>query len=89
MKTPLKDRHVDGVGAAACTLCCAAPLVAMLGLAGAAATAVAFTLAGLTFAIVVAGTGIALTLARRRAERAQHCPRGAAGPVDVSIGPPR
>lgn len=89
MKLPLKDRHLYGVAAAACAVCCAAPLVGVLSLAGAAATAVTFAVAGLAFAVVVAGTGLVLTLARRRAESTQHCSPAEAGPVDLSIGPPR
>ena len=86
MKLPIKDRHLYGVGAAACAVCCAAPIVGVLGLAGAAATAIAFAVAGLIFAVVVAGTGLVLTLMRRRTERAQHCSPAAVGPVDVTIG---
>ncbi|WP_235509151.1 MerR family DNA-binding protein [Terrabacter sp. Soil810] len=64
-----------------------APIVGVLGLAGAAAAAVSFAFAGLAFPLVVAGTGLVLTLARRRTERIQHCSPD--GPVDVTDGPPR
>ena len=87
VKPAIKDRHLYGVGAAPCAVCCAAPIVGVLGLAGAAAAAVSFAFAGLAFPLVVAGTGLVLTLARRRTERTQHCSPD--GPVDVTIGPPR
>jgi hypothetical protein len=89
VKPAIKDRHLYGVGAAPCAVCCAAPIVGVLGLAGAAAAAVSFAFAGLAFAVVVAGTGLALTLARRRTERAQRCSPAEDGPVDVTILPPR
>ena len=89
MKLPIRDRHLYGMGAAACAVCCAAPIVGVLGLAGAAATAVTIAFAGLAFALVVAGTGLVLTLMRRRTERAQPCSPAEDGPVDVTMGPPR
>lgn len=88
MRRSVKDRHLYGVGAAACAVCCTTPLVAVLGLTGAAATAATFALAGVTFAVVVGGAALTLTLIRRRAEGAQHCSPTQSGPIDVTIGPP-
>lgn len=60
------DRHLLGAGAAACAVCCAPPLLGLLGIVGAAATVATFVLAGVVFAVVVGvATGLAL-LARRR-----------------------
>jgi hypothetical protein len=63
----LKDRHLFGVGAAACAMCCAAPLLTPLGVAGAAATVATFVFAGLVFGLVMAaGTLVAVWQQRRR-----------------------
>jgi hypothetical protein len=67
MNVSLKDRHVFGMGAAACAVCCAAPLLAFLGLAGAAATVATFVIAGVVFGLVVAaGALLAVWNLRRR-----------------------
>jgi hypothetical protein len=79
-------RYLLGGGAAACAVCCAAPLVGLLGLAGAAATAFTLAFAGVAFAVVVGLTTLVVTLTRRRSERAGSCPTTEAGPVDVTIG---
>ena len=80
-----RDRHLVGAGAAACAVCCAPPLLALLGVAGLAATAVTFVFAGTVFALVVAGAaGLALTR-RRKAVRAASCTPSAPGPVDVTL----
>jgi predicted lysophospholipase L1 biosynthesis ABC-type transport system permease subunit len=66
----LKNRHMFGLGAAACTLCCAVPLLALLGLAGTAASVLAFFLAGGVFALVVAAAaGVAAWRHHRGAHR--------------------
>lgn len=65
----LKDRHLLGAGAAACAVCCAVPLMTLLGIgvAGTAATLATFAFAGLTFAVVVGlGTLAAVWTQRRR-----------------------
>lgn len=42
MNLSLKERHLYGAGAAACAVCCAAPIFTVLGIAGAAATVATF-----------------------------------------------
>lgn len=80
-----------GAGAAACAVCCAAPLLTMLGigLTGAAATALAVAFAGLVFGIVVAVATVAAVVARRRRTRPSACADPAtpvaAGPVPVEL----
>jgi hypothetical protein len=72
----LKPRGtVLGVGAAACAVCCAPPLMAVLGISGVGFVATVFTalLAGLAFAVVVAGaTTVAVVVRRRRQRRRPH-----------------
>ena len=48
----LKEQHLWGAGAAACAVCCTAPLLTLLGigLAGTAATVATFAFAGAMFA---------------------------------------
>ena len=70
----MRDRHLFGVGAAVCAACCTAPILSVLGIVGAAATAFTFAFAGAVFAAVVGfGAGLAWLTARRRA-RAIFCP---------------
>lgn len=87
MRLAFRDRHLAGVGVAACAVCCAAPLVGLLGLVGAAATAFTLAFAGTAFAAVVAGAALIAVYRRRRAERSQACSPRTEGPVDVTIGP--
>ena len=83
----IKQRHLLGAGAAACAVCCAAPLLALLGLAGAglAATIVTVAFAGLAFGAIVVAASV-LTVWVRRRDRASMVPCTDDGPVDVSIG---
>jgi hypothetical protein len=81
----IKDRHLLGAGVAACAVCCAPPLLALLGIAGAglAATMATVAFAGLTFgAVVLLGSLLAVWARGRRADTA--CV-GGNGPVPVSI----
>lgn len=76
-----------GAGAAACAVCCAAPLAALvgIGLTGAAATAFALAFAGVVFAaVVVVATVGAVVLRRRQGDRNACAP--SAGPVPVELG---
>lgn len=75
MSLSLKDRHLYGAGAAACAVCCAAPLLTLLGIgaAGAAATAATFAFAGITFGLVVAA-GALLAVWTQRRQREQCAP---------------
>jgi hypothetical protein len=80
-----------GAGAAACAVCCAAPLLTLLGIGvtGAAATALTLAFAGLVFGVVVAVATIAAIVVRRRQARRSACGDGAAGevtgPVSVQL----
>ena len=80
-----------GAGAAACAVCCAAPLLTLLGIGvtGAAATALTLTFAGLVFGVVVAIATVAAIVVRRRQARRRACGDGtagaAAGPVAVQL----
>jgi ethanolamine utilization microcompartment shell protein EutL len=85
----IKDRHLFGAGAAACAVCCAPPLLALLGIAGAglAATIATVAFAGLAFGIVVlAGSLLALWARRRASADACAADGPVEGPVDVTIG---
>lgn len=85
MSAKIKDRHLLGAGAAVCAVCCAPPLLALLGIAGVGLTATmaTFAFAGLAFGVVVlAGSLLALWVRRRAA--ADACAHD--GPVDVVIG---
>lgn len=82
MNFSLKDRHLFGMGAAACAVCCAAPLLALLGVAGVAATVVTFLFAGAAFGIVVAAAaGFAVWQRQRRLGTCEEDSRQ----VDVTI----
>ena len=77
----LRDRHVVGVGAAACAVCCAPPVLGLLGVAGAGVvgTIGAFVFAGAVFAMVVGVAALAGVLVRRRSTAK------AAGPVTIEL----
>jgi hypothetical protein len=79
-----------GAGAAACAVCCAAPLLTVLGigLSGAAATAFTVAFAGLVFGIVVAVATVAAVALRRRQGEPGQCPDSGApvtGPTPVQL----
>jgi hypothetical protein len=77
-----------GAGAAACAICCAAPLMALVGIGvtGVAATALAATFAGLVFAVVVAMATLTAVVLRRQRARVTTCATAAPGPVPVEFG---
>jgi hypothetical protein len=84
------NRHLAGGAAAACAVCCAAPLIGFLGVAGFAATAVTFAFAGLVFALVVGIATVAALLVRRsRARHAACAPSNEPGVASVELGPTR
>ena len=85
MNPKLKDRHLFGAGAAVCAVCCAPPLLAVLGIAGAglAATLATVAFAGLAFGAVVLAATLFGVWARRRTQGAAGCVQK--GPVDVAI----
>lgn len=85
MSLPVKTRHLFGAGAAACSVCCAAPLLALIGIAGAAATVATFLVAGAVFAVVVAVGALLASLARRYLTRGAACPPATQGPVDLEL----
>jgi membrane protein implicated in regulation of membrane protease activity len=80
-----------GAGAAACAVCCAAPVLTLLGigLTGAAATAFTVVFAGLVFGIVVAVATVAAVVVRRRRRKGSRCAddgsSSAAGPVPIQL----
>lgn len=82
MSRSLQDRHLVGAGAAACAVCCAAPLLTVFGIAGAAAAVATFIFAGLAFGLVVAAATLATVWRRRRMSR--RC-SSAPGPVQVEL----
>ena len=89
-KIGLENRHLAGGAAAACAVCCAAPLVGFLGVAGFAATAVTLAFAGVVFALVVgAVTMTALLVRRSRARRNQCAVPAEPASVIVELGPTR
>ncbi len=82
MNVSFKDRHLFGAGAAACAVCCAAPILTLLGVAGAAATVATFAFAGVVFGLVVAvGAGFAVWRQRRTHTECAVEP----GPVDAEF----
>jgi hypothetical protein len=86
----LRDRHLVGGAAAACAVCCAAPVIGFLGVAGFAATAVTLAFAGVVFALVVGLAAVAAVLVRRsRARRGACTVPEATEPVAVDLGPTR
>lgn len=84
MNPNLKDRHLFGAGAAACAVCCAAPLLTLLGVAGAAATVATFVFAGVVFGLVVAAGALLAVWSQRRQRRRDAC-APEVGPVDVAL----
>lgn len=88
----LKGQHLFGAGAAACAVCCAAPGLTLLGVAGAAATVASFMVAGLMFGLVVAAGTTLASWQQRRQRRSTACAptqAPAEGPVDLELIPPR
>ena len=87
MTFSLKDRHLYGAGAAACAVCCAAPLLTLLGVgvAGAAATVATFAVAGIVFGLVVAAGALLAVWAQRRQRRRDLQCADDPGPVDIEI----
>jgi hypothetical protein len=61
-------RYLIGGGAAACAVCCAPPVLGLVGIAGAGVIGTAATLAfaGLVFALVVAAAGVLAFVVRKR-----------------------
>ena len=78
-----------GAGAAACAVCCAAPLLALLGigLTGAALSVAALVFAGAVFGLVVAAATVgAVWLRRRRGAERERCAPEVIGPVSAKLG---
>ncbi|MGL5810698.1 MAG: hypothetical protein ACRCYQ_12200 [Nocardioides sp.] len=89
----IKNRHLYGAGAAACAVCCAPPLMALLGIAGvgAAATIATIAFAGIAFGAVLLGATLLGLWARTRAHHPAStipCDTGDSGegPIDIAIG---
>lgn len=84
----LRDRHLVGAGAAACAVCCAAPVLSLLGLAGvgAAATIATLVLAGTVFALVVGVAAfVGLLIRCRTILAATACGITETGPVPIDL----
>ena len=80
------NRQVVGGVAAACAVCCAAPVVGFLGVAGFAATAVTLAFAGVVFGLVLGALTVAALLVRRARTRAAGRP---VPPATLDLGPTR
>lgn len=65
------NASILGVGAAACVVCCAGPIVGMLAAIG-VGTATGYLLVG-TVAVFVGVIGVAILLATRRREQQRQC----------------
>lgn len=67
----MRERHLLGAGAAACAVCCAPPLLALIGIAGGGALAAiaATAVAGIAFGLVVL---VAAVFAFLRIRRTKH-----------------
>lgn len=88
-RTP--DRYLWGAGAAACAVCCAPPLLALLGIAGVGTAAILATLAfaGLAFGAAFVVAALLGMWARRRvhqAAAASTCDSPDRTPVPMSTG---
>lgn len=83
----LRERHLWGAGADACAVCCAAPVLALLGIAGAglAATVATIAFAGVVFGVVVAAATLGAIVLKRRRDAAATCQPSERGPVEVSL----
>ena len=87
---PVRNRYLAGGTAAACAVCCAAPVVGFLGVAGFAATAATFAFAGAVFAIVVGLITLTAVIVRRSRSKSSTCALPpVAGAVPVELGRPR
>lgn len=80
----LKDHHLVGAGVAACAVCCAPPLLTILGIAGVAATVATFVFVGFVFGIVIGLAALLAVWHRRRQTRRHPCANDA-GPVDIEL----
>jgi hypothetical protein len=79
-----RDRAaVVGIGAAACAVCCAGPILGLLAAIG-LGTAAGFALFGVLALPIAVATGVVLYFRRRR--RRTTC---ASGPEVVQVEPPR
>lgn len=81
MNLSLKDCHLFGTVAAACAVCCAAPLLTLLGVVGAAATVATFVFVGVVFGLVVAAGAFLAVWNQRRQRRGEACVADV-GPVE-------
>jgi hypothetical protein len=78
-----ENATIVGVGVAACAVCCAGPILAVLAAIG-LGTAAGFALFGI-FAILVGAAVTAFVLVRRRWRAAACSPTEAPGPVPVEL----
>jgi hypothetical protein len=85
----MRDRYLAGGAVAACAVCCAPPVLALVGIAGggALATGATFAFAGFAFAFVVAAASIAAFILRRRVPRRPGRPSTVARPGELEHSP--
>lgn len=82
-----RDRAaIVGVGAAACAVCCAGPILGILAAIG-LTTAVGVTVFGLA-GLAIAALAIPVIIRRRRRSAAATCTPAATEPVSVTLDPP-
>ena len=84
MKVTNENKAIVGVGAAACAVCCAGPIVGFLAAIG-IGTAAGFALLG-TIAVVIGALLVTVVLVRRRRRAATCAPADATALVPVTIG---
>ncbi|WP_456697509.1 hypothetical protein [Aeromicrobium sp. P5_D10] len=82
-----------GASAAACAVCCAAPVLGLVGIGvtGASATAAALALSGIVFALVVVAATIGAAILRRSQQhrRRHRLTVLAGGPATIDLLPTR
>ena len=90
MSAKIKDRHLYGAGGAACAVCCAPPILALLGIAGAglAATVATVAFAGVAFGLVILAATLLGAWARSRRASISTDICSYDGPVAVTISAP-
>ena len=84
MKVTKENTAIAGVGAAACAVCCAGPIVGFLAAIG-LGTAAGFALFG-AIAVVIGAFLVTVVLVRRRRRAVGCAPADATASVPVTVG---
>ena len=84
MKSKKQNAAIVGVGAAACAVCCAGPVIGFLAAIGLTAAA-GFALFG-TIGVVLGALFVTVVLIRRRRGAVTWAPADATAPVPVTMG---